>query len=148
MNMFDLISPRLRMDRRFILNLVAEKGVVMQKLPSIFLADEEVVLTGIKNSAVAFKLASKTLKHHIPFVLKAYKVNQDILKFVSKKITQDASFQASLAAETDAALTEASAAEPAVSTQPSTLPQLGFFSSAAAASPALLQDEVSFSSAL
>jgi|LWDU01.1.fsa_nt_gi hypothetical protein len=82
-------SPKLRADRKAVLEVVSQNGLMLEHVDNSLKDDPEVVLVAVNNNSDAFKYADDSVKANSEVVLAA--VNQDgsVLEFVADSLKAD-----------------------------------------------------------
>ena len=86
---FQFVSPELKKNREFVLEVLKINGLVLEYVSPEFQADREVVLEAVKQNGDAFEFASQKLKENREFVLKAIDINWKVLEYISPELKKE-----------------------------------------------------------
>ncbi len=83
---FRFVSPELKKNREFVLEVLKINGLVLEYVSPEFQADPELVLEAVKQNGDAFEFVSQKLKENREFVLEAMDINWKVLKYTSEEL--------------------------------------------------------------
>ena len=86
---FQFVSPELKKDREFVLEVLEINGLVLEYVSPEFQADPKLVLAAVKQNAEAFQFVSQKLKENREFVLEAMAINWEVSEYISPELKKE-----------------------------------------------------------
>lgn len=91
---FQFVSPVLKEDREFVLEMLKINGLVLEYVSPEFQADRELVLEAVKQNVSALEYASPKLKADREFILEVVetekaKIYFKLLEYVSPELNEE-----------------------------------------------------------